>query len=128
MRPRSRLTAADTKRVASEVARRINLEIAGKPQAEVNSINSTAVADLIQALETVPSACIVIGTLAIVKTQMDGETQVTAKDLTALEMRALARYPTLRKHPSEFFAALNDSIRALLLELDDNLEGSSGIS
>jgi hypothetical protein len=79
-------------------------------QAEVNSREGETIANLTRALAQVPAACITIGSLVILKYQVDGQPILHPRELTAREMRALERFPDLQKNPARFLESLADAV------------------
>jgi hypothetical protein len=91
------------------VEQAIQLQLLDKHRADVNGREGETVANLIRSLEGVSSACITIGSLVILKYQVDGEPCFHARQLTATELNAVERFPDLHKHPERFFESLADA-------------------
>lgn len=116
------LTAAEALDRLAVIERALTLQLHDKHQAAVNSQEGATVANLIQALNQTPSACLVFGSLVIVKFEKDGKPEVHARQLSAAEIKALERYPDLHKKPETFFESLADLIK--LPSLDDTANDS----
>lgn len=88
-----------------KVERGIELHLLHKKQAEIDSLQGEAVAKLLTALESTPSALIQIGSVLLVK--VDGVPAV--RNLTQQELRYLERNPNLLRDPAGIFEALQSA-------------------
>jgi hypothetical protein len=84
------------------VERGIELHLLHKKQAEIDSLQGEAVAKLLTALESTPSALIQIGSVLLVK--VDGIPVV--RNLTQQELTYLERNPSLLRNPAAILDAL----------------------
>lgn len=81
----------------AKIERALDLQALHKVQAEVDAAQGDAVAKLITALGSTPTAMIQIGSVLLMK--IDGE--VTVRNLTQLELLHLERNPALLRAPAE---------------------------
>lgn len=115
-RSRKGLTSAEAQELMASLRQRLRNEVDGKVQAEIDSRNGETVSNLIQALENVSSACVTIGSLALIKATVRGEPQIIVRQLSATEVEILARYPDLHKTPERFLEILADGVRVQAIE------------
>ena len=92
------------------VERGIELHLLHKKQAEIDSLQGEAVAKLLTALESTPSALIQIGSVLLVK--VDGVPAV--RNLTQQELIYLERNPSLLRNPAAILDALQEANQASL--------------
>jgi hypothetical protein len=100
----------------AKVQRAIDMHLLHQRQAEINSKEGKTVAELFAALEEVPSACITIGSLVVLKYQVNGTTQLGARQLTDEEIKAVERYPDLHLRPDRFFEGLAEAVACIRAE------------
>ena len=106
-RLRQALTADELADRLQKVERGVELHLLHKKQAEIDSLQAEAVARLLTALESTPSALIQIGSVLLVK--VDGVPAV--RNLTQQELRYLERNPGLLRNPAKIFDALDSAVR-----------------
>lgn len=116
---RSFLTSQEIQDQAAKLKEAFDIQLYAKRQAEVDSLEGETVANLVQSLEHVESACITVGSLAILKYTGNGGPMIHVRQLTAAEMRALAKYPDLHKHPEKFFQSLDEATQVISVEPAD---------
>jgi hypothetical protein len=75
--------------------RAIEQQVLGKPQAQIDLVQSQAVAGLLVALEKTPKAAIQVGSLLIVKVQ----DSTVVRNLTQIELAYWQRHPDLFRDP-----------------------------
>ncbi|MFD0595576.1 hypothetical protein ACFQZ4_53485 [Catellatospora coxensis] len=75
-------------------------------QAERDSKISEAVARLLESLAEVPNACVMIGTLLVVKTDQDGGPIVLARTLSMGEQSLFTQHPDMFKDPHKVWDSL----------------------
>jgi hypothetical protein len=109
---RNGLTGPEAMGLLQAMERRLNNEIAGKVQADIDAQNGATVTGLIAAIAEARQACVVIGSLAVVKYEVGDEVHVEARTLTPAEMKALERSPFLRRQPDHFFYRLAEAAQA----------------
>lgn len=85
-----------------KIERGIELHLVHKKQAEIDSLQGDAVAKLLTALESTPTALVQIGSVLLVK--VDGVPAV--RNLTQQEMHYLERNPSLLRNPAAILDAL----------------------
>jgi hypothetical protein len=102
----ARMRRASTSRELADrmqkVERGIELHVLQKKQAEIDSLQGEAVAKLLAALESTPTALIQIGSVLLVK--VDGVPAV--RNLTQRELIYLERNPGLLRNPAAILEAL----------------------
>lgn len=101
------LSSSEVRSRLVKVERAVELAHLDKAQAEVDAKEAEAFAHLLKALEDVPSACIRIGSLLVVKFR-DARDQpfVFCRTLSQLELRVMEKYPEIQKTPSEVLTHL----------------------
>ena len=109
-RAKSGLTSREARERLAQMESMLRVQLLDKHQAEVSSKEGETVANLVRALEQVPSACITFGSLAVLKYHVNGEPVFHARHLSAMEVQALGRFPDLHKHPEKFFESLADAV------------------
>jgi hypothetical protein len=97
----------------AKVERAVELRLLDLEQAQVNDQESLAIARLIESLAEIPEACIVVGSLVLVKLQRSGQPVFLSRSLSPREMKALERFPELHKDPGRFFEALSLAVSEL---------------
>jgi hypothetical protein len=83
-----------------------------KPQAEANSLQAGAAAQLITALDSTHNACVQVGSLLLVKaTDANGKCAVIARTLTSDELRRIEENQAILKRPEEILEWLGGGVR-----------------
>jgi hypothetical protein len=82
----------------------INIDLVRGPQADIDARQTTAVAEVLKALESTENAVIQIGTTLVVK--VSGT--VTVQELDTKELRYLERHQELMRSPEAMLTALSD--------------------
>lgn len=101
-----------------KVERAVEIAYLDEQQADVNAKESASVTQLIQSLESVPEACLQVGSLLILKrTSANGAASVVARRLSQMEVRALERYPEIQGNPAKVLDAL-----ATVVDVDSGTE------
>ncbi len=90
-----------------KIERGFELHLLHKQQAEIDSLQSEAVAKLLMALKDEPAALIQIGSVLLVK--VDGVPVV--RNLTQQELRFLERNPRLLERPAEILRSLDAAVQ-----------------
>jgi hypothetical protein len=98
-----------------EVAQRLeklehaaSLKLIDKPQADITKSDADAASKMIKSLEHIPSACVQIGNLLIIKrTPRKGDPQLIVRTLTALELIALEKNKAILKSPNKVIDLLD---------------------
>jgi hypothetical protein len=93
----------------AKVERALELQVLDRPQAEIDSAQADAVAKLLLALSSTPSALVQIGSVLLIK--VDGVPVV--RNLTHSELAHLARNPMLLKDPAAVLRGLQDTERQM---------------
>ncbi|WP_329059868.1 hypothetical protein [Amycolatopsis sp. NBC_01480] len=96
-RTRTSMRSPEFRTRLAKIERAVELQALHKVQAEVDAAQGDAVAKLITALGSTPTAMIQIGSVLLMK--IDGE--VTVRNLTQLELLHLERNPALLRAPAE---------------------------
>lgn len=99
------LSSAEAQIRFEKAERALELQVVGKRQAEVDSVQAEAVAKLLVALENTASALVQIGSILLIK--VDGVPAV--RNLTPRELRLLERNPSLLKDPAAILSALQNA-------------------
>jgi hypothetical protein len=101
------------------------IELAGLDvrQAEVDVMATQAVQNLLVALADVPSACVRLGSILLVKHSAPTGQIILARSLSQLEIRTLERFPEIQRQPDKVFEALAVAISTNAIEADDGEPG-----
>jgi hypothetical protein len=100
LRTKGFFTQDEVRKRLETAERAVEVKYLDKPQAEANSLQAGAAASLIGALNTVPNACIQVGTLLLVKaTDAAGKSAVVARTLTQDELKRLEEHQSILKQP-----------------------------
>jgi hypothetical protein len=110
---RWKLTGNEQRQQMAKVQRAIELHLLSQRQAEINGREGATVANLFAALDGIPSACITIGSLVILKYQVNGQPQLHARQLSDKELEAIELFPDLHTRPDRFFECLADAVALL---------------
>ena len=102
----SQQALSELKSALAKAERALELAQLELRQAEVDSKEAQAVNALIVSLAEVPRACIRIGSVLLVKYSVGGEPVIIVRNLTQLEIYALARYPEIQRNPDRVLEAL----------------------
>jgi hypothetical protein len=107
-------TSEEARQYEALLQQAFGLKAAMLNQAEVDSKQAAAAADLIGALAAVPTACIKVGSLLLIKYRDSPDTEpvVLVRSLSSREIQAIDRYPAILKHPHTALDALNMAITA----------------
>ncbi|MEV4319405.1 hypothetical protein [Actinocrispum sp. NPDC049592] len=100
-------TAEELTERLQRVERGFELHLLHKQQAEIDSLQSDAVAKLVTALRDERSALIQIGSVLLIK--VDGA--LTVRNLTQLEMHHLERNASLLEQPDKILGSLESAVR-----------------
>ena len=101
------VTQDEVKKRLETAERAVEVNYLDKPQAEANSLQAAAAAGLINALASVPNACIQVGTLLFVKvTDGDGKSDVVVRTLTQEELKRLEARPLVLMQPETILQSL----------------------
>jgi hypothetical protein len=95
-------TSPEMKASLAKLERALELQSIHRIQAEVDAMQSTAVSQLLKALEGTPNAIVQIGSILLIK--VGGVTSV--RNLTQLELAHLERNPDLFRDPAAAFREL----------------------
>jgi hypothetical protein len=98
--------SAETKEVAAKAARAIEIRVLDGEQADVDQKAAGAVSKLIDSLSDVPSACIRVGSILLVKYPGSNGSVVVTRNLSQLEIRAFERFPEIQRNPQNVLEAL----------------------
>lgn len=104
------MTSTEMAERMEKVERGIELHLLHKKQAEIDSLQGEAVAKLLTALESTPTALIQIGSVLLIK--IDGVPAV--RNLTQQELIYLEQNPALLRNPAGIFEALQEVCRESL--------------
>lgn len=96
---RRTLTSSDARDLSFKAQRALELVALESRQAEVNNKNASSVANVIHSLENIPSACIRVGSLLLVKYSGPERPVIMTKTLSDREIRTFERYPGIQKDP-----------------------------
>jgi hypothetical protein len=88
----------------TKVERALELAYLDDKQANVDSVEASAVRQLIESVQDINRACMRVGSIFLVKFQTAGESVVLIRNLSQIEIRALERCPEIQARPE---AALN---------------------
>jgi hypothetical protein len=93
-----------------KVERALELTYLDAKQAQADEAEAKAVAGLIDSLKDVPSACIIAGSIFLVKFSGSAGPVLLVRTLSALEMSTLERYPEIQTNPQKALEALATAI------------------
>ncbi|MEV4511376.1 hypothetical protein AB0K00_20665 [Dactylosporangium sp. NPDC049525] len=106
-------TRAATRRARDELASRLikvermlELQHLDGRQADVDTKEAQAVAQLMEALKDVPRACMRVGSILIVKYVDAGAPVILVRNLSQPEIRLLEQYPEIQQNPANVLTAL----------------------
>ncbi|WP_143264000.1 hypothetical protein [Amycolatopsis kentuckyensis] len=94
-------TSEEMRERLDKIERAIELQGLVLPQADADLKSAQAVSGLIKDLAEIPSACIRIGSLFLVKYQTSHGPVLLTRNLSVKEMQALERFPEIQKEPSK---------------------------
>lgn len=96
-----------------KVERALELRHLDASQAEVDSKEAEAVSTLIASLADIPNACVVVGSIFLIKfTTPDGPV-IHSKCLSQVEIRALERFPEIQVNPRNALLGLSTAVANL---------------
>lgn len=84
----------------------VEVQLVGKHISGIDRQMAEAVSWLIQSLESVPTACVRLKSIVIVKYTLNEDAVVLARSLSAKEMRAIECYPEMTQKPERFLDSL----------------------
>jgi Effector-associated domain 1 len=107
-------TSEEAKQYEAMLQQALGLKVAMLNQAEVDQKQAAAAADLITALAAVPTACIKVGSLLLIKyaAAPHDDPVVLVRSLSSREVQAIDRYPAILKNPHSALDALSMAITA----------------
>jgi ribosomal protein S13 len=105
-RIRRRLTSDDVKELAAKAERAATLRVLDSGQAEVDNRIADTLSKIVEALNDVPNACIRAGSFLLVKYPGSQGPVILGRNLSALEVRALERYPEIQRDPPKALESL----------------------
>jgi hypothetical protein len=106
------LSSKEVRDRLTKVERAIELAGLDRPQAEVDLLATQAVHTLLVTLADIPSACVRVGSILLVKHQAPEGPVILARTLSQLEIRTLERFPEIQRQPDKVFEALAVAISA----------------
>lgn len=109
-RLRNGITSEEVKTRLIKVERAMELAGIDVKQAEVDSKSAEAVRQLIDSLAQVPEACMLVGSILLVKYQAGDVPVILTRRLSQIEIRALERFPEIQTKPRQVFEALSTAI------------------
>jgi hypothetical protein len=107
------LTSTDVADRLTKVERALELHSIDVKQVEVDEKAAKVVAELMGALQDVPSACIKVGSTLLIKYERGDRPVVLSRQLSQLELRAWEKFPEIQKEPSKAIEALSLAIEGL---------------
>jgi hypothetical protein len=90
----------------AKIERVVELVAIGERQAKVNQIEAEALATALASLSEIPSACLMYGSIFVVKFTDAHGPYVVVRRLSALELRALGRFPGIQQDPRKAIETL----------------------
>ena len=90
----------------------IDLIAIGERQAKVNSAEAEAFAKVLASLGDIPSACVRVGSMLVVKYMDSHGPIVLVRPLSALELRTLERFPGIQQDPRKAIEKLATAVIA----------------
>jgi len=108
------VTSEEARQYEAMLQQALGLKVAMLNQAEVDSKQAGAAAALIAALAAVPTACVKVGSLLVIKYRdsPNADPVVLVRSLSSREIQAIDHYPAILKHPHTALDALNMAIAA----------------
>ncbi len=108
------VTSDEARQYEAMLQQALGLRVAMLNQAEVDSKQAAAAADLITAVAAVPTACVKVGSLLLIKYAVapNDDPIVLVRSLSPREVQAIDRYPAILKNPETALDALNMAIAA----------------
>ena len=104
------------KRIA-ELDQSLTIYTVAKAQAEVDSLNTASVANLIASIADVPNAVARVGALAVIKYTDEGQDPLLfVRTLSALERKALEKSPGIQRNARHFFELLASTVYQLSID------------
>jgi hypothetical protein len=108
-----RRSGDETIKYGAKVERVVELVAIGERQAKVNQIEAEALATALASLSDIPSACLMYGSTLIVKFTDAHGPYVVVRRLSALELRALVRFPGILQDPRKAIETLATAVMAV---------------
>jgi hypothetical protein len=103
---RKGFSSAQVQERASKAERALELLTIDSKQAQVDGQAAAAVQSLVSSLSEIPTACVRVGSILLVKyTSIDGAV-VLVRTLSQAEIRALERFPEIQRRPDKVLDAL----------------------
>lgn len=116
---KSGATAETVIKRVSELEQRLSLMAVGEKQAEVDSMTSSSIANLIASVEGIPKACLLCGSILLVKfLDASGEPVLLTRTLSPRELRALDKFPGIQSDPPNTLGHLAAAVQTMLGEGD----------
>jgi hypothetical protein len=109
---RKAATSEEMRERLDKIERAIELQGLVLPQADADLKSAQAVSGLIKDLAEIPSACIRIGSLFLVKYQTSHGPVLLTRNLSIKEIQALERFPEIQKEPSKALELLAFTVAA----------------
>ncbi len=104
-------SSAEARRIAATVEQIAELRLVEKDQAAVTGELASAFERMMKGVESMSSACVVMGNLALIKTPgADGHGTALSWTLSAQEMRVLSEFPEILARPDKFLTALSTAV------------------
>lgn len=94
------------------VERALELRHLDGRQADVDSKEAGAVAQLLKSLEEIPEACLQVGSILLIKVADATGPVLLVRTLSPVEVRTLQRFPEIQMRPSEVLERLATAIAA----------------
>ena len=109
VRSKEILSAEDVSARLKKIETSLELQYVDKFRAEITKEQTTALADLVRALDGVDEAAIQIGSLLIIKcTNSDKQSSIYSRSLTQNELLLIEEKPELLKAPASLLSRLGD--------------------
>jgi hypothetical protein len=107
-------TSDEARQYEAMLQQALGLKVAMLDQAEYDSKQAAAAAGLITSVAAVPTACVKVGSLLLIKyaDPPNGDPVVLVRSLSSREVQALDHYPAMLKNPHTVLDALNMAIAA----------------
>lgn len=112
-RLRSGITSEEVRRRLVKLERALELAHLDARQAEVDSKTAMAVTQLIASLDAIPQACLLVGSILIVKYHDGNAPVLYSRNLTQSEIRALEKFPEIQTKPAGVLEALATALANL---------------
>jgi RES domain len=100
------LTSEDVKNLAAKVERAAELRYLDSSQAEVDGKAASAFSSIVSSLAEIPSACILAGSILLIKYAGPQGSVVLSKNLSWRELETLERFPEILQNPQKALESL----------------------